>query len=424
MVHPVPRWSAILALGSLLAVAPAEPAAAQSASPDTLTAAHAVALALTASPAVRSADLASVAARERVRPAGTLPDPRLTLGWMNRMTSDLAATNDPMTMDQVAVSQTIPFPGKLRLARQAAARGAEAAADDAELARRRLTTDVLDGYYDLAYMERALAVMTRTQALLRSFRDVATALYATGTGRQGDALRAQVEVARMDEAIATIQAQRTAAAARFNALLSQDPTAPVGPLALPDTSPELPPADSLVAVMAASHPALTAGAARVAAADASAAASRRDLLPDIEFGVAYQRRPSYPSMVSLMVGLDLPLYAGSRQLPARREMAALAEGARADVASLRNELAARVVAARARAERARSLRLLYARDILPQARAAVESALANYRAGQVDFATLLDDQMTVNRYEIESVRLLAEYHQAAAELAALTGGIR
>jgi len=41
--------------------------------------------------------------------------------------------------------------------------------------------------------------------------------------------------------------------------------------------------------------------------------------------------------------------------------------------------------------------------------------------GRVDYTTLINNELTVNRYEIEAVRLTAEYHQAVAELEALVG---
>jgi outer membrane protein TolC len=52
----------------------------------------------------------------------------------------------------------------------------------------------------------------------------------------------------------------------------------------------------------------------------------------------------------------------------------------------------------------------------------VESALSAYRVGSVDYMTLVENEMTVNRYEIEIVRLAAEYHRARAEIEALVGG--
>jgi outer membrane protein TolC len=59
---------------------------------------------------------------------------------------------------------------------------------------------------------------------------------------------------------------------------------------------------------------------------------------------------------------------------------------------------------------------------VPQARAAVESSLSAYRVGEVDFMTLVQTELTVNRYEIETVRLTASFHAALATLEALVGG--
>lgn len=71
--------------------------------------------------------------------------------------------------------------------------------------------------------------------------------------------------------------------------------------------------------------------------------------------------------------------------------------------------------------RARRLAALYRNTIIPQARAAVSSALAAYRVGKVDFMTLLDNQMTVNKYRQEVLALQAEEGRAWAELEMLTG---
>ncbi|MGH9260498.1 MAG: TolC family protein, partial [Acidimicrobiales bacterium] len=277
-------------------------------------------------------------------------------------------------------------------------------------------------YYDVAYMDRGLDVMGRTLGLLRDLLDVATTMYAVGSGLQQDVLRAQVEVARMAEEITRMGQERIAAAARLNTLLGREATSLIGAVELPlPPADELPPVDSLVAWASASRPALRAGAERLAAADASLTAARRELFPDFQVGVAYQRRPDFPDMVSLMVGINLPLFAGSKQLPMRREMAAMRDMSQADLLNLRNETVARIVELRARVERDRNLARLYRTSILPQARSAVGAALASYRVGRVTFMTLVDNQMTVNRYEIETHRLSADYQQAAGELEAVVG---
>jgi cobalt-zinc-cadmium efflux system outer membrane protein len=108
-------------------------------------------------------------------------------------------------------------------------------------------------------------------------------------------------------------------------------------------------------------------------------------------------------------------------VPLRREMAAMRDMSQAELANLRNETIAQIIETRARAERDRNLERLYRTSIVPQARASVSAAFASYRVGRVTFLTLVDNQMTVNRYETETYRLIADYHQAAGELEALVG---
>lgn len=416
------RMTASLWVGVLFATVAANGALAQRAAGDTLTVAEAVRIALDANPMLRAARASGLAAAERVGPAGALPDPQLQVGLMNRMASAFSSTMDPMTMDQVQLMQMLPWPGKLGGARRAARHQAAAAAADAEEQARILVAQLRMAYYEAAYADRALDVMSRTQNLLRDFLGVATTMYAVGTGVQQDVLSAQVAVARMTEEIAQMAQMRVAAVARLNALLGRDATVPVGELELPEAlSGELPPADTLVAWALGNRPALRAAAARVAAAEASLTAAGREIFPDFQVGVQYQRRRAYDDMVSLMVGINLPIFAGAKQLPMRREMAAMRDMSQGELLNLRNETIARIVETRARAARDLGLSRLYETSILPQARSAVQAALASYRVGRVTFMQLLDNQMTVNRYDIETYRLLADYHQVVGELEALVG---
>ena len=96
--------------------------------------------------------------------------------------------------------------------------------------------------------------------------------------------------------------------------------------------------------------------------------------------------------------------------------------ARAELLNLRNETVAQIIETRARAEQDRNLARLYQTGIVPQARAAVQTSLASYRVGRLSFMQLIDNQMTVNQYETETYRLLADYHQAVGDLEALVGG--
>ena len=126
-------------------------------------------------------------------------------------------------------------------------------------------------------------------------------------------------------------------------------------------------------------------------------------------------------MGSLMIGASLPIFARSRQYQMREEARAMRQMAVAELAMLRAETRAQIADAYASLIRARSLTSLYVTTVLPQAQAAVTSALAAYRVGGVDFMTLLDNQMSVNEYRQELFALQAEQGKAWAELEMLLG---
>ncbi|TMQ23019.1 MAG: TolC family protein [Deltaproteobacteria bacterium] len=389
---------------------------------DTLTLAETVRIARASNPMLRAARSSATAAGERIGPAGALPDPQLQFGLMNRMASDFGNTMDPMTMNQVQLMQMLPWPGKLSGAKRAARHTAAAAGAEADEQERMLAAQVRMAYYQAAYADRALDVMGRTRELLRNFLDVSTTMYAVGSAVQQDVLRAQVEIARMSEEITRMGQERVAMAARLNALLGRSALSPIPALELPETDAgELPVVDSLVAWALAQRPALVAGTERVAAADAALSAARRELFPDFTLGVQYQQRPQFPTMVSLMFGFTVPIFAGARQLPMRREMAVMRDMASTELANQQNETVAQIIETRARAVEDQNLIRLYRGGIVPQARAAVQASLSSYRVGRVTFMALVDNQMTVNRYETETYRLLADYHQAVGELEALIG---
>lgn len=126
-------------------------------------------------------------------------------------------------------------------------------------------------------------------------------------------------------------------------------------------------------------------------------------------------------MGSLMIGASVPVFARSRQLKLREEAAAMRQMATADLTEMRAGTRGALGAAYADLVRAQRLADLYRNTIIPQSRATVSAAFAAYRAGRVDFMTLLDNQMTVNNYRQELVALEAEEGRAWAELEMLTG---
>jgi outer membrane protein TolC len=377
-----------------------------------------------ASPRLSAARANARAATFRVAPARTLPDPQLQLGLMNRSLPGLGLA-DPLGMNQIQLMQMIPFPGKLG----AAGRGAQAQAD-ATRARAddlgwELRSQAAMAFYEIYGAERSIAVAMETQQLLRDISATAQRMYAVGEGRQPDVLRTQVEIDRMTEEIVRMRTMRDAMAARLNALLDQPPDRTVGEARIPVFPGELPSLDSLIALALAHRPMLQAAQQDLRAADAANTLARREIWPDLQLGVIYGQRPmpdgGTDRMVSFMLGFNLPIFAGSRQLKMRKETGAMRDMARADLAAMESDTRGRVGVAYSDLGQARRLRDLYQRTLLPQARATVISTVAAYQVGDINLMSLLDAQMTVNRYQEELFRLDAAEGQGWAELEMLTG---
>ena len=376
------------------------------------------------SPMLKAAAASARAAAARIGPVTRLPDPTLQLSTMNR---DLPgfALNNPLGMNQIQLEQMIPLGGRIGLSADAAR--ARARVEDARLPEVVLTQRALAArqFYALYRLDRSLDVLVETRELIRRLERIAEAMYAVGSGRQADVLRAQVEIARMTEDILRMEAMRVAEAARLNGLLDRPATASVSRPALPNLEVSLPVTDSLIALAVAARPMLRAAGELVAAAVAEERRAAREIWPDLTLGVIYGQRGmpegGTERMLSLMVGATVPIWAGSRQKQMRLEAQAMREMVEADLASITAETRARVLEILADLDRVVRLTALYRGTVLPQAGATVSSAMGAYQVGSVDFMTVLDNQMTVNRYRLELIGLAAERGTMLAELEMLTG---
>jgi cobalt-zinc-cadmium efflux system outer membrane protein len=375
------------------------------------------------SPRLESARQMTVAARARIKPAGTLPDPQIQFGLMNRNLPGLGL-QDPLGMNQLQVMQMLPIAGQLGLAGRAAAALAGAANARALELGWELRARAAMSFYEIYQLDRTIEVNVATQGLLRDIATTARTMYSVGQGRQTDVLRAQVEIDRMSEEVARMRAMRGAAAARLNSLLDRPTETPVPTPALPRFPRNLVGADSLERQALAGRPMLAAGALEVEAAEAAQQRARREIWPDLQLGVVYGQRPMVEGtdrMVSLMLGFSVPIWAGRRQVQMRRETEAMRLSAEADLRAMQADTRGRLGELTAAVRRTRALRELYITTILPQAEATVSSALSAYQAGDVDLPMLLDARMTVNRYRQQLPQLDAEEGTALAELEMLLG---
>lgn len=418
-----------------------------------------VAHALSASPSLRAATARVEAARARVGPASALRDPTLTLGIINQPLGGMTNTSsahgttagtggpDPMTMRMIGVGQTVPYPGKLALRRRTAERELEASQASLDAVRRHLVRDVKTAYYELAFVDQALAIVTRNRDVLASLITLTEARYSVGTAGQQDVLKARVEATRLAETAAGLSEQRRTAVAQLNALLDQPSETPTPDAVLPSviaraavasSSDEIHFAAATLGSRAAASPLrplvelqeaaiqrspeIREHEAMIAAQAARVDLARKEHLPDVDLSLQYGRRGGgLPDMVSATVSVPIPVF------KARKQDQAVAE-ATAQLAALEADHQARVNAVRADVarlvsdiERERTRLALSAKAILPQSRAALASSSASYQVGRVEFLTVLENQAMVFNYETDYYRALSDFAKNLAELERVVG---
>lgn len=372
------------------------------------------------SPALQARDFDAQAAEARAQAAGALPDPMFEVELDGIDFERPRALPGQVESTTWRVRQQFPLWGKRALEREIAGHEASAAGyrRDAEWLEQ---VEQADMAWLLWWHARASRTLVEGQLeTLARMREVAVARYASGSGAQQDAIRADVALTAMRRETIELEAAANAAAASLNARLGR---APAAALAAPADDPELAPQGDLAALLdglRGRHPMLQAEAAMASARAGMAEEVRRERWPDVAVGLGLMQMGTRAEGWELMFEVEVPLQRGAR---AQRERAAAlrAQAADARLQAAVDALAGRTAQAHARWQAAVEQERLIERELIPQAQAGVESALAGYQAGAVDFDTLLAALEQTQQAQRERLDLRRMRLEAALELMLLQG---
>jgi cobalt-zinc-cadmium efflux system outer membrane protein len=360
------------------------------------------------------------AAAQRVQPAGALPDPvlRVELMNINNYGNDAGFSLLPSKVGETkyTLMQQLPYWGKRELRREAAAadaRQAEARASAtwAEQAMRLRTA--FAQYYLVAHNERITGELLE---LVTRLEQVAQARYAGGLAPQQDAIRAQLEQTAMRGDLIAVANEKRQLQARINALLGRPPAAELAqPRELPVLAASALEPQALAARVRESNANVRTEAARLQAAQANRELAQRNRYPDFNVGVFPSQVGSRITTWGVMVELNLPLQQEVRRAQ-ESEAAAMLEAARSRAEAAANQAAADVEEQLSALDAARRSEQLIATRQLPQSELVLQSAVAAYENGKVDFATLLEAQRQARRARLDLLKVQAEQQMRIAEI--------
>ena len=415
------RLAARVVLLACLAV-PALGPPARAQTPDTLRLDAVLGAVYAGNPTLHAARLDARALAQRGDQVGALPDPTASV-----MVAPYPVYSARGTLrSQWRVEQPFPWPGTLGLRRDAADAGAEAGRYRAEAVALDLAQAATDAYAALYRAQEAAEIVRAFQVRLDAFAEAAAVRYEVGRGPQGAVLQVQLERQRLGERLLEIDRRREAAVQVLARLLDRPGLAVAGRVVA--EAPPLPDGAALDALALGLRPELAAAAAAVAQAGAEVALAEKAFYPDLGLGVVYtdvgdSRVPASADgrdAFGVMASVRIPLQRG--RLRARLEEARLRrEAAEARARATETEVQTQVADALSAARREAETVALYEGTLLPQAETTVESALAGYTTGAVDFLAFLDAERARFGVQLGYADALARQFAAAADLTRALG---
>jgi outer membrane protein TolC len=373
-------------------------------------------------PEIRAAERGWKAATHVAGQVTTLPDPQFTVQQFSVGSPKPFAgfSNSDFAYIGFGASQALPYPGKLRLKGQVAARGADACRAQADELRLSIAQQVKTVYFNLAYLQSTLLILERSGATLDQLAGTELSRYRTGSGSQAEVLKAQLEHTRLVHEITMHHAKMAQFEADLKLLLHRPQDSP--DIVAEDARPTVLGygARELLALVEGHNPAVASDRADLEKQHAALQSAERGKKPDFGVGYMFQETgSSYRDYYVLTFNVNLPRR--------RRVNAEIAEAVEmlgqseqsldAQVQRQLSEVQKEYVAATSSAE----LLTEYRDGLIPQAQAVFRANLAAYQSntGELNSALLaLNDVLTLER---DSAQALLDHEIAIAHLENLTG---
>jgi outer membrane protein TolC len=374
-------------------------------------------------PDVLAAEEAVHAGRHRAQVAGGYPD--LFFGYTYFVESIETRLGPQQSVFNLV--QPVPFPGKLSLKQRVAAYDAELLEQRLFLTKLNIRKAVKEAYYSIAAVEEVIASLQEVRDIVERLEGILTARLESGTVYEQDILKIQVEKLKIDERILNYEKRRRSLIAALNALVAREPhhqvrIEPIGAVT------ELPHTEEQLQDLALRRPELVSNELLIEKNERALSLAKRKYLPDFTLGASYFQIGKAPADIprsgedawNISIGMQIPLWFGKvRSEVKERESMARHLERNLEAAKLRTK--AEINDQYGQYLVALELLHLYTEDLVPRAKASLESALAGYMTGEVDFLSVLDSERLLVELGISLAERKAEVERRIAEIEALVG---
>jgi len=365
--------------------------------------------------------------KEEISFAGSLNDPRIGIALLNIPTDHFRFDQEPMTQKQIFIAQKIPWFGKLSLRSQQAAM--KAIRQEAILKAKRLglAREIATAYYELGFVTSGQKTNESLIKMLTQLLRVSETRYATGQGLQQDVLQAQVELSKLLDEQITLGKKRRTLEDRINSLLNRESFIPVRPpesLPYPDPVLKIEELQTRALTM---NPWLKVKQAEIELAGVGIEMARKNYWPDLDFKVAYGQREEdfngrdLPDFVSTSVIMNIPLWKKTRQDKKLEATKLSYQAALQSYQNLATGLPHKIDALVTDIRNLQKNYKLITDALIVQAEQWARSSLTAYEVGKVNFNTMINAQIRLLRFELQSENYLFSLYKKCTELEEVLG---
>jgi outer membrane protein TolC len=230
-----------------------------------------------------------------------------------------------------------------------------------------------------------------------------------------------VEISRLIEKLTMLEQQRATAQARLNVFMVRPPESSLPPAADVEPATIRYSLDELYALAAGNDTAVLRNNSMVERSRLGVALAQREYRPDIGLSYMYQQRSALPDMNGVTVSVNIPVFYKSKQRQGVAEASEDLISAEKMRDNRLNEVKFELKQQYLSAKASDRLLTLYSKGVVPQSSLALESSMASYQVGNLDFTSLIANFTTLLDYETDYYRQLADYQTALARIEVLTG---
>ena len=364
------------------------------------------------------------AALERIPQVKALPDPKFTYTAFIREVETRVGPQE----QKFGLSQTFPWFGTLRLRGDVAVEAANGAHQRFEAEKLRLFFQVKDAYYEYYYLERAIGITIDNLELLKHLESVAQAKARAGAPLLS-VIRAQVELGKLEDHRHALTDLRGPIAAKLNAALNRPYDAFLPwPKQAPFRNVKLR-EEVLFARLRENNPELKSLDFAIAGNEKAVELARKDSYPDFTLGFNYidtaealnlSTPNSGKDPVTAIIAVNVPIWRGKYKA-AVQEAQLLREAAVNMRKERRNLLDVELRLALYQFRDSERKIDLFRDTLTPEAEQSLNITEETYRAGNVDFLSLIDAQRLLLEFQLASERALVNREQSLAKIEMLTG---